>query len=95
MKDPQNFVSYALSGLCVGLTAVQTSEVFQIVSLICTILASCAALAFTVWKWYVSAKSDGKITADEISQLADDVKKGTDEIIAKTDEAADKTKGEK
>ena len=43
-------------------TAVQTSEVFQIVSLIITCLAGLFTIVYTIWKWYRRAKADGKIT---------------------------------
>lgn len=54
-------------------TATQTNQIFQIVSLIATILSTSVALAYTIWKWWKKAKEDGKITEDEIDNLMDDV----------------------
>lgn len=55
-------------------TAVQTSEVFQIVSLVITCLAGLFTIVYTIWKWYRRAKADGKITEDEVDELMDELK---------------------
>lgn len=64
-----------VSGLCVGtgcvMTALQTKEVFQVINLVLTSIAFIISIAYTVWKWYRKAKADGKITEDEIDELAD------------------------
>lgn len=75
------------------MTVVQTQEIFQIISLILTILATAATLAFTIWKWWVAAKADNKITPEEIQEGLDIVKKGiedTKDIIDKAKDINDK-----
>lgn len=62
------------------LTALQTQEVFQIISLVLTCLATVVTLAFTLWKWWKSAKEDGKITKEEIQQGIDIVTDGVKEL---------------
>ena len=75
-----------ISGLCVGtgyvMTALQTKEVFQVVNLILTTVAFIISIAYTCWKWWRKAKADGKITEDEVDELADSLHK----IITKKNE---------
>ena len=64
------------------LTITQTNEVFQLISLIATIVSTLVVLLFTVWKWYKKATSEnsdgGKdITKEEIKDLVDDIKENT------------------
>jgi len=54
-------------------TIVQTNEVFQFVMLILSIMSTLFTLAFTIYKWYNKAKEDGKITRQEIEDLAEDI----------------------
>lgn len=64
------------SGTAFGtiLTAIQTDQVFQYISLGLTILSTLVAIAYTIWKWWKKAKADGEITPDEINEVIDDVK---------------------
>lgn len=73
------------------MTAVQSQEIFQIISLILTILATAATFAFTIWKWWKAAKADGKVTPDEIDEGLKIVQKGVEEVK----EAIDKNKENK
>ena len=70
----KDFISW--TGTAVGsiLTAVQTDQVFQYISLGLTILSTLVAIAYTIWKWWKKAKADGQITPDEVNDLVDDVK---------------------
>ena len=54
-------------------TIAQTNEVFQFAMLILSILSTLFTIAFTIYKWYNKAKEDGKITKEEIEDLADDI----------------------
>lgn len=67
------------NGLMYFLTAIQPKEMFQIISLVLSILISVIIIIEKVVKWYKDAKSDGKITKEEIKELKneinDDVKK--------------------
>ena len=76
----KDILEYVGSGLSIVFTAIQTNEVFQIVSLILAILTSATTLAFTLWKWYKKAKEDGKITPDEMIEGAKIVEEGIKEI---------------
>ena len=62
-------------------TAVQTDEVKQWVSMIFTIIAGLISVALSIWKWWKSAKKDGKIDEKEIEELQDilENKKGKEE----------------
>lgn len=64
-----NVVSWVGNGVAVAMTAIQTNEVFQTISLILTIISIITTFAFTIYKWYKHAKEDGKITADEIKEI--------------------------
>lgn len=62
------------------LTASQTQTIFQIISLILTIIATLFSIISRIVIWYKKAKADGKITADEIKEgadiIKDEIKKG-------------------
>ena len=72
MKNNVNMgvLGSATSWVC---TIVQTNEIFQLVMLILSILSTLFTLAYTIYKWYNKAKEDGKITKEEIEDLANDV----------------------
>lgn len=71
MKD--NILSAIGSVSSWVLTMAQTNEAFQLIMLILSILSTLFTIAFTFYKWYNKAKEDGKITKDEIEDLADDI----------------------
>lgn len=62
------------------LTAIQTKEIFQIISLVLSILISIFIIVGKVVDWYKKAKADGKITKDEIKELSNNVKENVNEI---------------
>lgn len=73
-------------------TATQINETLQTISLIITILG--ALVSFVVvplLNWFKSAKKDGKITEDEISEGVETLQEG----ISKTQETIEKKKGGK
>lgn len=73
MKN-NDFLSWSGSALGTILTAIQTNEVFQYISLALTILSTLVAIAFTIYKWWKKANEDGKITPEEIDELGKDIK---------------------
>ena len=81
---------YLFDAFAVVGTIAQTKEVFQIVSLVVTILSVLASLTLTLYKWYKTARADGHITPDEI---ADAVGKTAD-AIDEVKDAVDGVKGE-
>lgn len=56
-------------------TAIQTNELFQLVSLILTCLATAVSIGYTFYIWYKKAKADGKITKEEIEDLEEKIKR--------------------
>ena len=72
MKN-SNGASYGADILGAVFTAVQTDATLQIISLVLTIIATAFSIAFTIYKWWKSAKADGKITKDEIDELIDEL----------------------
>lgn len=69
------------------LTAIQTNEIFQLISLILTCISISISIIYTIAKWYKSAKADGKITEDEIKdgieKVVDEIEKAKDKINKK------------
>lgn len=76
----KQIIEYASCGVGAIMTVVQTNQVFQLVSLILTCIATAVALGFTIYKWYKAAKADGKIDKEEVDELVDIIKDGADEI---------------
>ena len=62
------------------LTIAQTDEIFRIISLVLTIISAVVVLARNIYEWYVKAKKDGKIDADEGKELIDIVDDGVNDI---------------
>ena len=93
--DPHNtMVSAASTGVGAVMTAIQTNPVYQVVSLIITILGLivtiCSSIVFPIVKWYRKAKEDGKITKDELSEAQEIVEKGTKDIKDHIDQGKQK-----
>lgn len=57
------------------LTIIQSNELFQLISLILTCLATVISIAYTFYIWYKKAKEDGKITKEEIEELKEKIKR--------------------
>lgn len=78
MKNNENmgFLGSTTSWIC---TIIQTNEIFQCVMLVLSILSTLFTLAYTIYKWYNKAKEDGKITKQEIEELAEDVSEVLDD----------------
>ena len=72
MKN-SNGASYGADMIGAVFTAVQTDTTLQIISLVLTIVATVFSIAFTIYKWYKSAKAYGKLTKDEIDELIDEL----------------------
>lgn len=64
-------LNWLADGVAVIMTAIQTNEVFQIISLVCTIVATLFSIALTgvrLFYWFKEAKKDGKITQEEVDE---------------------------
>ena len=72
-------------------TVLQTNDILQTISLIITIIGGIITfIVIPLLTWLRKAKSDGKITKDEISEGVDTLQKGLDEVENLVD---DKKKG--
>ena len=81
------------TGISAVLTIVQTNEVFQIISLVLTIITTLLTFIFTIYKWIKLSKEDGKIDEDEIKQgieIVEDFKESLDKISEEFDDKENK-----
>lgn len=76
----KDFFQIGGNGIMYILTATQTKEVFEIVSLILSIVISILIIVSKIIDWYKRAKADGKIDEDEIKEGIDIIVDGTKEI---------------
>lgn len=76
----KDFFQIGGNGIMYILTATQTKEVFEIVSLILSIVISILIIVSKIVDWYKRAKVDGKIDEDEIKEGIDIIVDGTKEI---------------
>ena len=79
----KDFLGYITNGVAIVTSAIQTNELFSIVSWGLTILATLVTIAYTFWKWWKRAKADGKITEDEIEEGLQITKEGLDTLTKK------------
>lgn len=68
-----NNYDFLTNALGVAMTAVQSNEIFQLVSLILTCISITFSMIFTLWKWYHTATADGKIDKKEIDELMNEI----------------------
>lgn len=93
MKDN---LDVACVGAEVVFTAMQTQEILSWISLGLTIASTIVCIVYRVWKWYEEAKKDGKITSDEVKDLADDLIEEAEKTSAKVNkEGSTSDKGKK
>lgn len=72
-------------------TATQTNEVLQTISLIITIIGAFISMILVpILSWYIKAKKDGKITADELKEGAETTKEGLDKFKEEIDKHNEK-----
>ena len=68
-----NAVMYAL-------TATQTKEIFEIISLVLSILISLIIFISKLIEWWKKAKADGKITKEEVEEVKDIIEEGIEDL---------------
>ena len=72
-------------------TATQTNEILQTISLIITIIGAFISMILVpILSWYVKAKKDGKITAEEIKEGVETTKEGLDKFKDEIDKHNEK-----
>ena len=68
------------NGAMYVLSATQTKEIFEIISLVLSIVISILIVVGKIVDWYRRAKADGKITQDEINEGIDIVMGGVEDV---------------
>ena len=76
----KDFLDWIGCGFATILTAVQTQEVFQIISLILTCIATGLTIAYTIYKWFKNAMKDKKLDENEIKEGIDIINDSIDKI---------------
>lgn len=71
---------FIAEGASVVLTASQTQTIFQIISLVLTIIATLFSIISRIVIWYRKAKADGKITKEELKEGAEIINDGINDI---------------
>ena len=86
------FLDWLGCGAGVILTAVQTNQIFQTISLILTCIATLLTIAYNIYRWYKKATEDKKITPEEIKEGIDVINDSIDkiEVLSKKDKGDNK-----
>lgn len=71
-------------------TGIQTNELLQTISLVLTILGTIITIAMALVNWYKNAKSDGKITKEEIDEGIEIITNGAKDVKDKIEQGKDK-----
>lgn len=87
MKDKLAIIGNCFTYL---ITVIETNQLFQLISLILSIVTSLVIIGLKIYSWYKAAKADGKITKDEIKDLTTEIKPEIDIIKDNIDK--DKTR---
>lgn len=87
MMKHDEIVGWGCNAISTIATVTQTDEMFRLIQIILTCIGILVSLAYTIWKWYRTAKKDGKIEEHEVDELFDDINKV---IQYKEDEENDK-----
>lgn len=77
MKNDYNYIGNLLGAV---FSAVQTNEVLSWISWGITLVATLLSVSFTIYKWVIKAKEDGKVDAKELQELGDIIEESTKEI---------------
>lgn len=78
------------NGAMYVLSITNTKEIFEIVSLVLSILISCLILGSKICQWWKKAKVDGKIDKEEIQEVIEIVEDGVKDIKDKTQKGESK-----
>lgn len=91
----KDLLQFAGNGLQYLITWTQVEEVARIIGLVLSIMISVLIIIDKVITWWKKAKADGKITKDEIDELAHDVGEDISNIKDQLDSSKESKKGEK
>lgn len=88
-----------LTGSFISFSGLAIADIDHIVNIVTGILGFLVTLVAVIIipliKWYIKAKKDGKITADEVVEGLETLKDGAEELKDTINDAADKTKVDK
>ena len=84
---------YLCESVAVVTTITQTQQVFQIVSLILTCLATLFSMCFTIYTWYKKAKQDVKIDASEVNEIKNNLQKSFLQMKEEIEQQSNKKDG--
>lgn len=70
MNSNNNWLAWVMNGVAGIFTALQPTELLQIICMAMTIVSVVISSAFSIYKWYKKALADNKITEEEIEELA-------------------------
>jgi len=87
----REFLDWIGCGVGATFTVIQTQELFQIISLILTCIATLTTIGYNIYKWYKNAMKDKKLDENEIKEGIDIIKQGAEDIK----ELSKKDKGDK
>ena len=77
-------LDYVTNAFQYVLTVTQTKEVFQIISLVLSIITTVVIMGSKLIKWWKDAKQDGKITKEELEDATKIITDGIEDIKDKT-----------
>lgn len=77
MKPRVDLITEAVAGVA---TALQGDEKLRLISFALTCISVTVSIAFTVFKWYKTAKADGCITTDELTELVEELWQYNDKL---------------
>lgn len=77
------------------LTALQYDEVLRWVNLALAILSAVTTIAYTVYKWWKSARKDGRVDIDEIGDLLEQLHDETGKLKESVDDKKEDEDDEK
>lgn len=75
-----NIVSWLCSAFTTFLAVTCTEEVMRIILLVLGVISAVVSLLYNLYLWYKKAKSDGKVTKEEIEEAVDIIKQGVEDI---------------
>lgn len=80
MNKDNNVISWICSIFTTLTGAMSTEELMRIILLVLGIVSGVVSLSYNIYVWYRKAKSDGKISKEEIEDAVGIIKNGVDEI---------------
>lgn len=81
----KSYISEGVNAVQYVFAALQTNETLKAIELVLSIVVSIVLISYRVYKWYKLAKSDGKITKEEIEDLTKSIEKDVDDLKDKID----------